>query len=432
MDIKEINKKFEKILLDWWKSDPVMFNTYCLLDRIPDPNQDTIGLNIKGRNPTLNYNPNFVNTISAERLELIMVIEGYKILLRHCTTRLKDPRQLSSLASNLTINQLLNSSLQMLLEGIDEITPDPAKFGLPPQECFEVYFRGLFDNAKKANQMIEQIWGSMSKDQKKDAVDKAKSQMEKDIESDKNTPRDENGFKNYDNDNEAMKDYYDPRGTSNQGWESNNLFDSAISSLIEKNKSLSRQWGKHTGDIKDTILAANEVKISYKDIIRKFSESVKTLKTTSSRMKVNRRYDLERPGKRRSYKPKIIFAVDVSGSISDEDLSYGFAIINKLIFYAEIIYVQFDTEIKSIEKTVTKAKSSFKVHGRGGTDFNAICKLSDELKCDGLVIYTDGAASAPIKPKSRVLWLLHAKNATVPVTWGYRAYLDRFENNHLF
>jgi predicted metal-dependent peptidase len=191
-------------------------------------------------------------------------------------------------------------------------------------------------------------------------------------------------------------------------------------------------WGKYTLTAQSKILAMLETKISCKDIIRKFGASIITGQTVTSRMKINRRFDIERPGYRRVYKPHVIFAVDSSGSMSDEDLAYGFAVINKLLFFAKITFVEFDTEIKVIEKNFNKARKEFKAFGRGGTDFDPIMTMADKEKVDGLIVYTDGLAAAPHQPNCKVLWLLHNKNANVPVNWGFQTHLDRFEDARLY
>ena len=112
--------------------------------------------------------------------------------------------------------------------------------------------------------------------------------------------------------------------------------------------------------------------------------------------------------------------------MSDDDLKEGFAVINSICRHAEIIYVLFDTEIKLVETKFRNAKDNFKVLGRGGTDFELVCRYADEHSADGLIIYTDGGAAAPIPPKrTKVLWLLTNNKLKAPVTWGFHAHLDR-------
>ena len=204
-----------------------------------------------------------------------------------------------------------------------------------------------------------------------------------------NESNDSDNFKTFKNEKEALKEYSNPNGDSSQGWGKNNAFDSDIKAYIDKVRSKTKMWGKYTGTAQGEILANLDPKVSCKDIIRKFGSSIITGQTVPSRMKINRRWDVERPGYRRIYKPHVIFAIDVSGSMMDEDLSFGFGVINKLLFFAKITFIEFDTEIKKVEKNFNRARKTFQAHGRGGTDFNHIIKFADEEKVDGLIIYTD-------------------------------------------
>jgi predicted metal-dependent peptidase len=425
-DIASAEMKITKILMDWFTSDPIMMNVYCMINRKPDPSQNTIGLDIRTAVPTLKYNPNFINSISMERLELVMISEGFKVLLRHCTTRLKEPRQISSLASSVTVNQLLNNNIKSLLTDIDDITPNPKKFGLENNKYFEEYYRKLMDQVDETTEKIEMIWNSLSDEQKQEVIDKSQGGNEPqggDGQGD--------GFKEYDNQKDAMSDYFDPNGTTNKDWGTNDLFDAEVKNFIEDKKGSARGWGKHTGSAMAEIYAANEPKISYKEVIRRFSKSVVVASSISSRMKVNRRFDIQLPGYRRQYRSRIMFAVDVSGSMGDRELAEGFAVINSVCKHADIMFVQFDTEIKSIEKKMKNARTQFKIHGRGGTDFQMILDLAEKENIDGLVIFTDGMADAPKKPKhTKVLWLLHGTYKP-PVAWGYRAWLKLYEDTHM-
>lgn len=430
-NFQKAEDKINNVIFKLWRRDNVVFGALSLLDKIADPQFDTMGISVGSHRVSLRYNPNFIEAISIERLELVLVIEAFRVLLRHPTTRLREPGNISQLASSLAINQLMNDDLEKLLQGLDEVTPGPATFGLECNLAFEEYYRGLLEKQGKTDQMIQQIWSSMSDEDKKKEMQKVMSNaMSKDEKRESNA--DEDNFQKFENEQDAMKKHTDPNGNANQGWGKNNGFDADVKGFVDKVKNRTRMWGKYSGTAQASILAALDPKISCKDVIRKFNCSVITGHSISSRMKVNRRWDIDRPGYRRVYKPKVIFAIDVSGSMSDEDLAYGFSVVNRILYISEIIFVEFDTEIKKVEKNLRKARKSFHVHGRGGTDFEKIMDMADEGKVDGLIVYTDGCAPAPHQPHCKVLWLLHSKTAKTPVEWGMRAYLDRFEDERVW
>lgn len=443
----ELNKAIEKIkniICRWYNYDEVLLNLASMIPIEANPNQKTMGINVTGKNPCLHFNPNFVNTISNERLECILVHEYMKVLLKHCTNRLQEPRQISALSSSITITELNNNtpiitgknpdgsyiktSIHQLMKDFEDFTPSAKMFNLKENQYFEEYFRNLRDRQQETEDKIKQIWNNMSEQEKKDFIDKAKqnSQNNKGQGEEK---QDKNEFEEFDSESEAIKDYFDPNSTSNMGWGENEIFDQTIKNMIDQIKDSSNKWGNITGNFKVQIVAAHTAKISPYSIIKRFAKTTTTERLTSSRLKINRRYDLLNPGHKRIYQSNIILGLDVSGSMSDDDIGEAFAIVNKLFNIAKITCVQFDTEIKNVEKNIKKAKKTFGVYGRGGTDFNKIIEFADNQKADGLIIFTDGQASIPKPPKKcKVLWLMHSKDHNPPnCGFGYVAHLNRYD-----
>ena len=130
------------------------------------------------------------------------------------------------------------------------------------------------------------------------------------------------------------------------------------------------------------------------------------------------------PGHRREYKSKVLFAVDVSGSMSDREISEAFAIINNVCRKSKLSYLLFDTEIKIVEKNFKKAKTSFKVIGRGGTDIAKVFRFAEENKFDGVIVFTDGEMEQCVPPKTgKLLWLLTSPDKKPPIPQGYVAHI---------
>ena len=436
-NFKKAEKKIEKIIMKWFMYEPMMLEAFNMFKKVASNDQYTIGIDTKSKPPIIKFNPNFINMLSEERLECIMVMEGFKILLKHPTTRLCKPRNISSLASNITITPF---SLGNILKknNMDDFYPVPEMFGLKKDKSFEEYFRNLMDKQDDTNEKIKQIWNSMSDEEKQkiidDAIENSKNQegkKESEKESEKEG-KDEKGFKKFKNENEAMKDYFDPNSTSNKDWGENQLLECDIKNLVNRNKDRSKSWGNIGGSMYDQIMSAHTPKISWKEIVRRFNKSVLSRKRYCSRMKLNRRYDLSQPGQRNMYDTHIIFAIDSSGSMTNDDIAEGLAVINSICGHAKITYILHDTKITCIENDFKKAKDNFKINGRGGTDFQDVIDYANQHKADGLVMFTDGCASCPSQPiKTKVLWLLHSKDQglTPPYgcTWGNVAYLERYE-----
>lgn len=414
--IESANKKMDGVVAKWFQHDPILLGVWCLVDKKTDVTQKTIGINSRGIITTVTYNPYFVNALSSEYLEAVMVSEGFKLLLKHPTTRHQTPKVISNIASQLTINDVLAPKF---LDGTTFSNGmESSDFGLESGNWFEYYFKELNDAIDKS---LSKISIKFNKSISQDGGENQTSQQSQSVDGD--GQEQSNGFTQFDNKQDAMKEYFDPSSTSNKDWAVNDLLDSQVKQMVDDKKDSSKNWGKYTGDTIASIVAAHTPKVSYKDIIRRFNNSVISSKQLSSRMKLNRRYGLDQPGYRRVYKSKIIIAVDTSGSITNNELSNAFAIINSLCKHSAIEYIQFDTEITLKEKKFKKAKQSFDVVGRGGTDFQCVIDYAEKSSVDGLIIITDGIAKAPTEPKStKVLWVLTDDKYNPPVDWGMKCY----------
>ena len=70
-------KKIEKVLVNWFNEDPIMLGVFCLVDKRPDKNQKSLGINTKIHPAAVTYNPNFILSVSEERLECVLAQEGF-------------------------------------------------------------------------------------------------------------------------------------------------------------------------------------------------------------------------------------------------------------------------------------------------------------------------------------------------------------------
>ena len=132
-------------------------------------------------------------------------------------------------------------------------------------------------------------------------------------------------------------------------------------------------------------------------------------------MKPSRRYGFQYMGSRRDFTTQLLFAVDVSGSVSTDDVQNAFSIVNRFFKYGveSIDVIWFDTNVLNKKPlTIKKARSEVEIVGRGGTDFQPLMDYIDEhRRYDGLIIFTDGIAPVPEPPqknrRTRVAWLFN-------------------------
>lgn len=120
------------------------------------------------------------------------------------------------------------------------------------------------------------------------------------------------------------------------------------------------------------------------------------------------------PGNKKDESFKIVVGIDVSGSISTEDVYTGLSAAAHIIEhdrYCETIVLQCDTQVTSEYKIKKVSDIQFEVIGRGGTILAPMLKRAAELKCDVALIFTDAACdditqiSRSELPK-KIIWVI--------------------------
>ena len=207
-----------------------------------------------------------------------------------------------------------------------------------------------------------------------------------------------------------------------QTWDFDDLIQEEISIAIQE-AAQGDSWGTLGGFAQEQLNATLRPAVDYRGVLRQFRQSVLSVDRRLTRMKPSRRYGLAQMGSRYDFTTSLLFAVDVSGSMSHDDLQVGFSIVNRFFQYGvrSIDVVSFDTRVVAPPMTWRRAKERIEVTGRGGTSFQCLIDLIDgrsEFKSspnyDGLIVFTDGQAPLPNPPKNRrikILWLFHSEAA---------------------
>jgi predicted metal-dependent peptidase len=152
-------------------------------------------------------------------------------------------------------------------------------------------------------------------------------------------------------------------------------------------------------------------KFNWRGYIRRFTGISTKVFTKKLRRKENRRYS-DNPGLRIKMKQHMLLAIDTSGSVSNSELMEFMNEIEHIHKCGvDITVIQCDTSIRSIEPF--KPKQDFKVHGRGGTEFDPVLEYynANTKKYTSLVYFTDGECNADVKPKAPVLWVLSEQSS---------------------
>ena len=179
---------------------------------------------------------------------------------------------------------------------------------------------------------------------------------------------------------------------------------------------LYKSHGTISGNLIEVIKKQIEHKLDYKNILKSFRASLISSERVLTRMKPSRRYGFLNFGSKYSFSTHLLVAVDVSGSITKEEIELAFSIINRFFKYGikTLEFFAFDTAIKGSKNNIKKPSKEFEVEGRGSTNFQCVFDyVISKPKFDGIIIITDGYAPLPdiysIHPQ-KILWLFNNKN----------------------
>lgn len=124
------------------------------------------------------------------------------------------------------------------------------------------------------------------------------------------------------------------------------------------------------------------------------------------------------PGKRRlPNRARVMAAIDTSGSMGQEDLNRIAAELRRLARTADIVVVQCDAAIHSVEDFSGRLT---KVLGRGGTDLRPPFEpiVLRKARPSVVVYFTDGLGPAPPSPpRVPVIWCI-TPGGKEPASWG--------------
>jgi predicted metal-dependent peptidase len=323
----------------------------------------------------LYYNPDFVESLSPTELRSVLKHEALHVLLHHLT-RAKhfayNPRGYN-IAADCAIN--------CHIEGLPQGALYPNQFGLEDNQSSEWYYEKM----------------------KKECEDKGKD-FDQLIEGKGDTVDDHSMWDDFDDDIVEEK--------------VRNIAEKAIKEQEKKG------WGSISGSLASQIIAANKPVVNWKKEVRWFINKLVLMGKKTTRMRPNRRYGFTSPGSKRNYTSRLLVAFDTSGSVSDTQLEYFATELNGMIDYVEVDFIQFDTKLYGEPKPFSKKAAKVDIVGRGGTCFTPVIELADDRKYDGLVIFTDGYAPFPDKPKTRMLWAVCDQDSGVQFPYGKKVVIE--------
>ncbi len=374
-----VGERIKTLSQDWFLTEPLLFAVLCThaLKR-----NDNMGCDMRCGKGLIEYNPERLEHFNDQQLALRLKAEVLRIILKHPYQRqpYNPRRDVMRLSSDLTLCDNL--------EGMDTIGLEPPRiFDIPRDQAFEQYY----------SLMAGQV------------MDLEMSDEGDGIPIDMDLP---DGMKG----NGDLTDDLLEADAGASLWEEDELMSEKVNHEIETAQRCN-QWGSLNGDLKALIESTLVSQQNFRAILSRFRASILSSKRHLTRMRPNRRYGFDAMGSQHSYSTRLLVAVDVSGSVPDEDIKKFLAVINRFFKQGieSIEVIQFDSQITTEHPIALKqATNGIRIIGRGGTNFQpAIDYYYEHEEYDGLVFLTDGYAAKPKLPENKrhkpLAWILTAQ-----------------------
>ena len=339
---------------------PIFGSIFLYLNKIESEETDTMGIGVVRKvDLGLYYNSEFVNSLTDDELYATLIHESLHIMLHHLN------RVKYGLYSYKVFNIAADLAINSYIDNLPDIALYPKDFGFEPKKSAEYYYSKI-----KENPIL------------RDKIDKLETLDHHDMWKDMDS----------------------------------NIISEKIKRVAKKAIDCQNDvgWRGIDSSLSLEIISKNTNRVSWIKELRYFVSKISYVGKRCTYKKPNRRtgekYPYLHKGFSKNYISKILVAIDTSGSVTDKQLQSFFSELNNMIKHVRCDYICFDTKVYGSPIEVHKKIKKFNAKGRGGTDFAPVIALADSMRYDGLVIFTDGEADVPKKPKTRVLWAIYNKN----------------------
>ena len=360
----------------WFIQEPALFQVLCTHELAVNTQ---MACPIRSGKRRIEYNPDYLKEMTNQGLEEALRTEAVRILLKHPYERKPDgcSQQAVAIGSNIVVGD----NYKYAAFKIDK----PADYELPSGMAYEWYSR-------KIQSMLSPDSGGDGGEDGEDNQKQATGEGQ----------------------NDSMDDRFERTSEKNQAlselWDEDDLTVAMINGVIEGCTS----WGSLAGAFAEQLKASTKARINWRNVFSGFRASILSSKRKLTRMRPNRRTGFENMGSIRRFDTKLLVAVDVSGSISSESLSYFYGVINSACRYGfeSIDVIQFDCGVRVVQ-SLKKVLREVMAVGRGGTNFSEPIEYAHENDYDGLLILTDGYAPEPWLPdnmRCKIIWVCQDKN----------------------
>lgn len=356
-------------------------------------------VNFKGAKYVIYFNPVIFLNLNIKQMESTIKHEILHILSMHLIRAKELKGGYSTLAINLAMNIVVNTYLDHLppysvtLEWVNL----NYSLRLLPFKPFEYYVEEI----QTALDLLEA--DEDADDSNQDEADDSNSNEE--IETDYNPEKTHDIWEDSSYiDEKTLQEFTEKFADNAQKGSIPNYLESLISSV--KNSKGELPWNLYLKRLMGTV------------------ESNKKKTITRRNRRQPDRLDLR--GQLRSHKAKIVVALDISGSISDQEFNQAIQEVLDILknYNHEITIIECDSEIRRVYNVKSVKDIKDRINIRGGTKFTPVFEYANHHKVNLLVYFTDGKGEEKLLTIPRgykTLWVISGKEDKLSLKEAYGA-----------
>ena len=354
-------------------------------------------VNFKGAKYVIYFNPLIFLNLDMNQMETTIKHEILHVLSMHLVRAKEIKDKYSTLAINMAMDIVVNKYLNYLppyavtLENVN----NQYNLKLEPYETFEYYVEN-----------IQTMLDLQDYDEDGEENDKTSSEdMDNNIQMDFNPENTHDIWNESDSiDQKTLKEFTEKFIDNSQKGTIPDYLGKLIASL--KNSKGELPWNVYLKKLMGTVE----------------SNKKKTI-TRRNRRQPNR---LDLRGELRGHKAQISVALDISGSISDEEFKQAIKEVLSIVknYNHEITIIECDKEIKRVYKVKSQKDVKERLKIRGGTKFSPVFEYANNNKTNLLVYFTDGKGEDKLSVVPRgykILWVISGRGDKLSLREPYGA-----------
>lgn len=352
------------------------------------------GVNFKGAKYVIYFNPLIFLTLNLKQMESTIKHEILHIVSRHLIRAKTLKRNYSTLAVNMAMDLVVNKFLEYLPPYATTVESVNLHYELELKhyETFEYYVEKL--------QIALDL---QDEDEEGEVNDNQESQ-----------------------DNENIATEFRPEKTHDL-WEESDEIDEKTMEEFTEQFLHQAQKGSIPGYIENLIASLKESKgeLPWNLYLNRLMGTIESHnKKTITRRSRRQPERLDLRGNLRSHKAQVAVALDVSGSISDEEFKQAMKEVLSIVknYKHEVTIIECDEQIRRVYEVRTMKDIKERMNRRGSTAFSPVFDYANKKKFNLLVYFTDGKGENKLKviPRGyKVLWVLSGRGDQLSLKESY-------------